>query len=462
MKKIKSFARPRSDQPRIVRSKDNYKDRYGDEDQPRVETKAESKIKREQLAATFETLWKSLFNSQVHLDSALSKQTKRMKSVLAQIVPAILLRPASQAEALGVGVPLGEPFSLQAPQQARWRPATVMAERLYSMMTTSLPTVHPFAEDFPQTWVAKWKENYGEHVAKELINTLGREAPLSLRAVRKVGSAKLLKELTAGSALPVKAVKSDFAPLGVRLAGYAPVLQTDLFKSGAFEIQDEGSQIMALFALWPKIFAPLLKKVPGAVVPKLFEIPNETPAWTVIDACAGAGGKSLAMGDALQGRGRIFAYDTSSGKLLSLKRRAKNAGLNNIKTTVLKEGDEKSTIAQFRARADVVLVDAPCSGWGVLRRNPDIKWRQTQEVLDRMAVIQARLLDIYSQLVAPGGRLIFGVCTFRPEETTAIVEDFVEKHPEFTRGEGGFFGPGPCDGFYMQAFYKKAKSAAKG
>ena len=418
-------------------------------------------VKREQLAASFETLWKSLFASQVHLDSALSKQTKRMKSILAQIVPTILLRPASQAEALGVGVPLGEPFSLQAAEQARWRPATVMAERLYSMMTSTLPSVHPLAEDFPHNWVSKWKENWGEHAAKELINTLGREAPLSLRATRKVGSAKLLRELTAKSALPVKAASSDFAPFGVRLAGYAPVLQTELFKSGAFEIQDEGSQIMSLFALWPKVFAPLLSKTPALVKPKMIPIPTETPAWTVVDACAGAGGKSLAMGDALSGRGRIFAYDTSSGKLQSLRRRAKNAGLNNIQTVALKEGQEKEVVAQFRARADVVLVDAPCSGWGVLRRNPDIKWRQTQEVLERMPVIQARLLDIYSQLVAPGGRLIFGVCTFRPEETTSIVEDFVEKHPEFTRGEGGYLGPGPCDGFFMQAFYKKAKSPNK-
>jgi 16S rRNA (cytosine967-C5)-methyltransferase len=255
----------------------------------------------------------------------------------------------------------------------------------------------------------------------------------------------------------VKAEVSDFAPMGVRLSGYAAVLGNDLFKEGQFEIQDEGSQLMALFALWPDLFAPMLSKKPGAVrVPaKPIQIPKDVPAWTVVDACAGAGGKSLALADAMGGKGRLYAYDTSITKLQALRRRATRSGFNNIQAVQVKEGAESEAVGKFKRRAHAVLVDAPCSGWGVLRRNPDIKWRQDPAALDRMPEIQFRLLSEYSQLVAGEGRLIFGVCTFRKAETTDVVERFLSAHPEFEAGPGGFFGPGPCDGFFMQAFTRR-------
>jgi 16S rRNA (cytosine967-C5)-methyltransferase len=174
----------------------------------------------------------------------------------------------------------------------------------------------------------------------------------------------------------------------------------------------------------------------------------------VIDTCAGAGGKSLALADALKGKGRIYAYDTSAVKLQALRRRATRAGVNNIQTTPVRDGSESEVVDKFKAKANVVLVDAPCSGWGVLRRNPDIKWRQQKDVLLRMPQIQLRLLSVYSDLVASGGRLVFGVCTFRPAETTEVVEKFLAEHPEFKAVEGGYMGPGPCDGFFMQAMVK--------
>jgi 16S rRNA (cytosine967-C5)-methyltransferase len=190
---------------------------------------------------------------------------------------------------------------------------------------------------------------------------------------------------------------------------------------------------------------------------KLPALPEKTPAWTVIDACAGAGGKSLSMADALQGKGRVYAYDISDKKLLALRRRAKHAGLNNIQTHAVKEGQEAESIKRFRRTAQVVLVDAPCSGWGVLRRNPDIKWRQGTEVLIKMPEIQKRLLSVYADLVAPGGRLVFGVCTFRRAETQEVVEHFLKNHPDFTAREGGYLGPNPSDGFFMQAFERAKK-----
>jgi 16S rRNA C967 or C1407 C5-methylase (RsmB/RsmF family) len=114
-----------------------------------------------------------------------------------------------------------------------------------------------------------------------------------------------------------------------------------------------------------------------------------------------------------------------------------------------------SALAKFRRRANVVLVDAPCSGWGVLRRNPDIKWRQSPASLAKMPEIQLRLLHAYAELVTGDGRLVYGVCTFRPEETTQVVERFLKEKPEFKAGPGGYVGPGPCDGFFMQVFFEK-------
>jgi 16S rRNA (cytosine967-C5)-methyltransferase len=267
--------------------------------------------------------------------------------------------------------------------------------------------------------------------------------------------------LTKGSRLPVKAQLSNLSPLGVRLSGYTPVLGTDLYKKGAFEIQDEGSQLMALFALWPELYAPFLQAKPGKTknLSRLPAVPTDTQAWTVVDACAGAGGKSLAMSDALKGKGRVFAYDISATKLQALRRRSTQAGLNNIQAVALKEGEEAQTIDKFKRRAHVVLVDAPCSGWGVLRRNPDIKWRQEPAALERMPQIQLRLLSQYASLVAGEGRLVYGVCTFRKEETTGVVARFLEENPDFVAGPGGYVGPGPCDGFFMQSFVRRKQKS---
>jgi 16S rRNA (cytosine967-C5)-methyltransferase len=168
----------------------------------------------------------------------------------------------------------------------------------------------------------------------------------------------------------------------------------------------------------------------------------------------------LALADLLKGKGRVYAYDTSLGKLQALRRRAKRAGLNNIQVTEVEDvtsseaHGETSVVAKFRNQADVVLVDAPCSGWGVLRRNPDIKWRQKKEVLMRMPEIQLKILKEYAELVRPGGRLVYGVCTFRPEETTQVIREFLRAHPQFQAREGGYLGPGPMDGFFMQSLVK--------
>jgi 16S rRNA C967 or C1407 C5-methylase (RsmB/RsmF family) len=428
--------------------------------------RGEPLVKASQVTKAFAEVWEKLFSSPVHLDSALSKQAKNLKSILARSLPSILQRPVSQAEALGIGVPEGEPWSLSPSVAAKWRPAALMAERIYEGMANRPVDALPCREDFPPAMIAEWDLHWGPDTVRRLIEILGRDAPLSLRAVHSAGPAEVLRQLKSGSRLPVSAVQSDFAPMGIRLGGYAPVLGTETYKSGLFEIQDEGSQVMAHFALWPKKFASLLKTVPGPVDTSQFKLENaqldpEPAPWTVVDACAGAGGKSLAIADALKGKGRIFSYDVSERKLQSLRRRATHAGYRNIQAVALDENNETEKLKRFRRTAQVVLVDAPCSGWGVLRRNPDIKWRQTSDVLERMPKIQSRLLSTYSEMVAAGGRLVFGVCTFRPEETTHVVKAFLAAHPDFVAREGGYLGPGPCDGFFMQAFERLKSSDPK-
>jgi hypothetical protein len=252
-------------------------------------------------------IWEQLFTSPIHLDSSLSKIKPKLKSILAQIVPRILLRPVSEAESLGVGVPAGEPWVLLGKDRlSTWRPALLMASRIYEMMDQRLPSAAPVAEDFPSEMVDEWLTSWGPSTTGELVDALGKEPPLSLRASRKIGAQGLISKLTSASPLPVKIEASTVTPLGVRLSGYTPVLGTEAYEEGNFEIQDEGSQLMALFALWPERYGGILQAKPGKVrigdlpAPPL---PKEAPNLTVIDTCAGAGGKSLALADALKGKG---------------------------------------------------------------------------------------------------------------------------------------------------------------
>lgn len=440
-------------------SERSYERSFEEPSERPVSSPKQAPVKREAVEKAFNGIWSDLFSSPVHLDSALSKQAKGMKSILARIVPTILLRPASQAEAMGIGVPAGEPWKLSPDKLKNWRPASVLAQRMYEGMIHRPVLADAVMDDYPPHMTEEWIKEWGNETAQSLVKALASEAPLSLRVSRKFKVSDVLKALKDELKLPVSVQASDLSPMGIRLGGYAPVLNNDWYDKGAFEIQDEGSQVMSYFALWPELYGSMLSKEPGpAQAPKkLPPLPKDTPAWTVVDACAGAGGKSLAMADALQGKGRVYSYDTSDKKLLALRRRAKHAGFNNIQTLALKEGEEAESFKRFRRTAQVVLVDAPCSGWGVLRRNPDIKWRQGEEVLKKMPEIQKRLLSLYSEMVAPGGRLVFGTCTFRKAETLDIVADFLKKHPDFKAKEGGYLGPNPSDGFFMQAFERAAK-----
>ena len=408
----------------------------------------------------FDVIWHRLFSSPKHLDSLLAQSPPSAKSALAEICFLLLQRPRSLARYFRVTLSNHEPWELSMDELANWRTVHVLADRIFHEWRRD-PNFYKdgkaVPQDYPAFMVEEWKKSFGKDVANELVLTLGERAPMSLRAVRKLGRDPVLSEMNDSKLLPIRGRASECSPLGFYFTDFVKVLNHPMFREGKYEIQDIGSQMMSIFALWPEECLPLLRKVPGKCRnwSKGKELPVIKNPITVIDACAGAGGKTLAIADLMGGKGKMFAYDVSETKLKNLKERGKRLGLNNIKTLALREGEEAESLEKFLNSADVVLVDSPCSGWGVLRRNPDIKWRLDAAGYKRLEKLQARLLAQYSQLVRPGGKLIYGVCTFRPEETTEQVKLFLENNLDFQDIGGGYYGPGPSDGFYFHAFRKE-------
>jgi 16S rRNA (cytosine967-C5)-methyltransferase len=217
------------------------------------------------------------------------------------------------------------------------------------------------------------------------LEPLLERAPLDLRVNRLKGCRE-----EALRALP-EAEPTPLSPLGLRLPEGFRVVGSDSWRSGLVEVQDEGSQLLALACA-------------------------AEPAMTVVDLCAGAGGKTLALAAEMADRGRILACDTDQTRLSRLPPRLVRAGASIVETRLLDPGREAEAVADLGGAADLVLVDAPCSGTGTWRRNPEARWRLTPERLERLAALQARLLDLAAALVRPGGALAYAVCSLLPEE----------------------------------------------
>jgi 16S rRNA (cytosine967-C5)-methyltransferase len=236
--------------------------------------------------------------------------------------------------------------------------------------------------------------------------------------------------------LPVDAAPTP-APHGLRVPFGSPVEQWDAYAQGLVEVQDAGSQLTC-------------------------EVVAAAPGETVIDLCAGAGGKTLALAAAMAGRGTLIASDTDRARLSRLAPRAARAGAGIIQTVLLDTGREAEALADWRDRADAVLVDAPCSGTGTWRRNPEARWRLSPAQLARYAALQARLLDLGATLVQPGGRLIYVTCSLLDAEGAAQVDGFLDRHPGWSavppelpagspRGRGLRLSPlrDETDGFFV-------------
>ena len=412
-----------------------------------------------QFEVAFDALWRTLFSSSLPLDGAVSRTAPSLKSYLFEITRLILTRPRSVAHFLRFHLDDREPWNYSQEEIADWDTVRVMALRLYPLFRKNSDfQTDAFAipEDYPPYMIAEWSRAFGRDGMLQMVAALSTPPPTSIRVGCAADRQQLKDDFTEQGIIPVGTRFSRLSPRGIVIDGYAPVINTDWFRKGAFEIQDEGSQVMAYFALWPDLFKHLLAGKPNGKSPdRAPELPEKIAPLTVIDACAGAGGKTLTLADALQGKGRVYAYDISIKKLDALKKRARRAGLHNIQTLAVEPGNEVVKLKKFLGTADVVLVDAPCSSWGVLRRTPDIKWREKKEFRDELPERQLGILSAYSALVKPGGRIVYGVCTFRPEETHGVIEAFLHKHPEFEKGPGGYLGPSTCDAFYMMSLTKK-------
>ena len=259
------------------------------------------------------------------------------------------------------------------------------------------------AADLPDWLAERLSAFLSPEEVLRLAQSLNRPAPLDLRAnPLKIDRDALVEKLRADG---IACAPGRFSPLAVRLEGKPALQKHPLFLDGSFEVQDEGSQLLG-FLLQPK------------------------RGEMVVDFCAGAGGKTLLLGALMRNTGRLYAFDVSDKRLGKLKPRVARSGLSNIHPVVIaSENDPR--VKRLAGKIDRVLVDAPCSGLGTLRRNPDLKWRQSPEALAELTGKQAAILASAARLVKPGGRLVYATCSLLPEENEAIVAAFLAANPAF-------------------------------
>ncbi|HMN21608.1 MAG TPA: RsmB/NOP family class I SAM-dependent RNA methyltransferase [Ottowia sp.] len=256
--------------------------------------------------------------------------------------------------------------------------------------------------NLPAWLVAPLRAQLGDEF-EALAEALLQPAPLDLRVntlLRKRDAAA--QELKAQG---VAATPTPYSPWGLRVAGKPALQKLEAFRQGVVEVQDEGSQLLAL----------LLDARRGEMV---------------ADFCAGAGGKTLAIGAAMRSTGRLYAFDVSAHRLDALGPRLKRSGLSNVHpVAIAHERDER--IKRLAGKMDRVLVDAPCSGLGTLRRNPDLKWRQTPADVQELVARQRAILASSARLVKPGGRLVYATCSLLTDENEVVAGAFGADHPDF-------------------------------
>ena len=238
-----------------------------------------------------------------------------------------------------------------------------------------------------------------------LSRGLNRSAPLDLRVnPLKANRESVLEQFKAND---FDGAPCPYSPLGIRLKTKPVLARHPLFLDGSFEVQDEGSQLLSYL-----------------LAPKRGEM--------VVDFCAGAGGKTLLLGALMRSTGRLYAFDTSDKRLARLKPRMARSGLSNVHPAAI-SGENDIRIKRLAGKIDRVLVDAPCSGLGTLRRNPDLKWRQTPQSLTELTHKQMAILAAAARLLKPGGRLVYATCSLLAEENENIVEAFLAAHDNFRR-----------------------------
>ncbi len=258
--------------------------------------------------------------------------------------------------------------------------------------------------ELPEWVVEKLRVQHSDAEILELGRSMQNGAPLDLRVnTMLAGRNEVLQALQAEG---MDAQATPYSPMGIRLK-YKPALNRHaLFLTGKFEVQDEGSQLLGML-----------------LAPKRNDM--------VVDFCAGAGGKTLMLGAMMNSQGRLYAWDISEKRLTNLKPRLKRSGLSNVQPQLIAhENDNK--VKRLAGKIDRVLVDAPCSGLGTLRRNPDLKFRQSPQSVAELNEKQTSILNAAARLLKQGGRLVYATCSILHEENQGIVEAFLAAHPDFT------------------------------
>ena len=291
----------------------------------------------------------------------------------------------------------------------RFRPARLSAEE--SRLVTALAGEKPEPRDMPPEARGNFPAWLTPHLEAVFGRALGREmaalnegAALDLRVNllkaenREAARAALMRE-------GIEPARTKLSPLGLRLYERAPLGALESFRQGLIEVQDEGSQLAALLA-------------------------DARPGMRVVDFCAGAGGKTLALAAQMRNRGHLVACDVSAARLERATQRLRRAGVSIVQRVPI-EGARDKWVKRHARSFDRVFVDAPCTGTGTWRRNPDAKWRLRPEDLAELTQLQAEILDSASRLAKPGGRVVYATCSLLREENEAQIEAFLASHPDF-------------------------------
>ncbi len=261
----------------------------------------------------------------------------------------------------------------------------------------------PLRTNMPDWILKRLVAQFGKDEAFQLVDALNESAPLDLRVnTTKSTREDVQAELTTAG---IASEPTPYSPLGLRILKKPALQNMPFFKEGWVEVQDEGSQLLA-------------------------HIVGAKRGDMVADFCAGAGGKTLALGAWMRNTGRLYAFDVVEKRLAKLKPRLARSGLSNVHPALIAhENDAK--IKRLSGKLDRVLIDAPCSGLGTLRRNPDMKWRQSENDIQQLSEKQASILASAARLVKPGGRVVYATCSLLEEENETIVLNFLSTHDDF-------------------------------
>ncbi|GEM54357.1 RNA methyltransferase [Flavobacterium branchiophilum] len=310
-----------------------------------------------------------------------------------------------------------------------WRQLEGTPERKIKGRFDELSKKRVFKESIPDWMDDLGVKELGEAVWTKEIAAQNQPAKVILRVNTLKTSKEKLRAILMD--LNIETTFLNDQPDALVLKERANVFLTDAFKEGLFEVQDANSQLVAAFL-------------------------DVKPGMRVVDTCAGAGGKTLHIASLMQNKGQLIAMDLYESKLKQLKLRAKRNGAFNIEYRII---DSTKVIKKLQEKADRVLIDAPCSGLGVLKRNPDAKWKLQPEFIDNIRKVQAEVLESYSRIVKPGGKMVYATCSVLPSENQEQVNKFLQtengkqfsfiKDAKILASESGF------DGFYMALLERK-------